>query len=129
MLTLTLGNIDQHSDIHIHDAEIGDLLCDYQEHSVTVDLKLFRNNTTEKVRLEFEIVKYLSVSIYESWGNGIYIVEMNIEHENLDATRFLGIQGLGNCFLTTLLLNSGDRIEVLSEVLKYIDPPNAQLQK
>lgn len=53
------------------------------------------------------------------WGAGIYINEINISDDIDIIYRLDGYQNNGECFCLSILLNSGDGINVLAEKVTY----------
>jgi len=119
MVRLTLSNVNEYKNVHLHDAKLGNILCDYCGHLVAIDFELRQNGIMRKARLEFEKVKSLTVGISEPWGESPYVFELIAESGDASLNNIEDTRGINRCFLTTLLLNSGDRIKVVSEVLKH----------
>lgn len=102
-----LGELD------LHDGEIKDMYCCYDQRKVEIPIILNSPNINRKrSKLEFTGVFKFSISMLEPWGPGFYINEIkitNYEDSNMGAL---------NCLI---LLNSGDEISVISnKIIHYI---------
>jgi hypothetical protein len=59
------------------------------------------------------------MSFVHPWGDGISIISFDVRKGlSINIKPLNGID-ISNSFLTEFILNSGDKIEVVSEVLKY----------
>ncbi len=88
--------------VDFHDAKLGIILCNYDQHKVIINFFLENSNyLNKKVDMYFIDVDKLEVNILEPWGAGMYVNEILIEEkDNLK---------------TKILLNSGDEILVSSK--------------
>lgn len=92
--------------IPLHDAELRELICNYDQHLVFIPVKInIPGKRPFNAELRFEDVLNLSIGLFEPWGPGIYIHEVSYKID-------------GNINFT-ILLNSGDKIEITGENLKY----------
>jgi len=110
-------------DINLHDAEITKIYCDYDMHRIEIPLKLcnFYNNCKKEVLLIFEDVHYIDVSFYEPWGAGIYINEVKINDGSGIINRLDEYKSNKECFCLSILLNSGDKINILASRVIYLE--------
>ncbi|HEY8401848.1 MAG TPA: hypothetical protein VIK89_11320 [Cytophagaceae bacterium] len=103
----------------LHDAEVTQILCDYDQHKIILPIK---KNISQDINAEivFENVIYFDMSFYEPWGPGIYISEVRL-NENIDI-----LERLKECnsiskdyFQIVILLNSGDKINIIASNVVY----------
>jgi len=99
-----------------HDREVSQFIVDYANHCVQIPLKLHaKNGASEKTSMMFRNVKSLRMNIDEKWGPGIYIYEIVIK-DNITSN-----DNEGQAFSTTILLNSGDEIDIVCESIEICD--------
>ena len=109
-------------DLNLHDYEISDILCDYINQKVEIPIQLSNHqNKNKKAVLIFENVQYLDISLYEPWGAGIYINEVNVNDGTDIINRLNKYQFNKEYFCISFLLNSGDKINVLALKMTYLD--------
>jgi hypothetical protein len=113
------------SNIYLHDAKIGIVSIDHYYNKIVVEIdvseiKKIVNSKNNTIRLEFEKVKYISVSLFDEWGEAEYISGITLKDINMQDYNFKKLN-LDKCFNTNIQLTSGDNIVILSEVLKYFE--------
>lgn len=109
-MTFDIKNIANIEEIHLHDAKFECLTLDYDKHQVVISLN-------GNLRMYFNEVIYLESTIYEPWGEGIYVNEVkSIEYTE----RILEIgktRNISEYLFICILLNSGDTIKISSKKL------------
>lgn len=85
-----------------HDFELGDVIVDYRNKQIVLQLKEPR--ITHKLKLLG--VQHFQMKFAEPWGKGIYVVETDIEQE-------------GSICSMKMLLNSGDIVAVKFERVEF----------
>ncbi|SDO04602.1 hypothetical protein SAMN04487897_107181 [Paenibacillus sp. yr247] len=110
------------SDIDLHDAEVHEIFCNYTEHKIRVPLKL-HNPTRGKVEAElnFEDVLFVDISLCEPWGAGFYINEIIVSNDTMFISKFDDPEKYINSIHLTILLNSGDKINVVASKILYLE--------
>lgn len=107
-------------DVYLHDAEIDKITCDYYTHRIEIPVKLGeKKNCGKKAVLIFEGVQYVDISLNEPWGSGIYINEVSVIDGTEITNRLVDYQPNKECFCLRILLNSGDRINILNSKFIY----------
>lgn len=117
-MKITLRNIQEVEECHFHDFRLGDIVCDYFNHKVQLVLV---GEKEEKWKLTANGVRYFSIGIFETWGEGYYISEVSTFIERLDEIVKLDKEQVieETEFVFEMLLNSGDRILILSKELEW----------
>jgi hypothetical protein len=124
METIRLENIEEIKTIYIHDSKIINVDCDYNNQLIklmldTLGVKGLGDKGIKYATLEFNYTKYIFMSFVHPWGDGISIISFDARKGlSINIKPLNGID-ISNSFLTEFILNSGDKIEVVSEVLKY----------
>ena len=124
---MTISTFNKHTiykiqDLNLHDAEIAKITCDYNMHRIEIPVKLCRdNNSYKEAVIIFEDVQYADISFYEPWGAGIYINEVNVNDGTDIINRLVEYQRNSESFCLSILLNSGDRINILTSKVIYSD--------
>jgi len=122
ILTFNKHTIYKIQDLNLHDAEIAKITCDYNMHRIEIPVKLCRdNNSYKEAVIIFEDVQYADISFYEPWGAGIYINEVNVNDGTDIINRLVEYQRNSESFCLSILLNSGDRINILTSKVIYSD--------
>lgn len=122
---MTISTFNKHTiykiqDLNLHDAEIAKITCDYNMHRIEIPVKLCRdNNSYKEAVIIFEDVQYADISFYEPWGAGIYINEVNVNDGTDIINRLVEYQRNSESFCLSILLNSGDRINILTSKVIY----------
>ena len=107
-------------DLNLHDAEISKVTCDYNMHRIEIPVKFRKyNNSYKKIIIILEDVQYADISFYEPWGAGIYINEVNANDGTDIINRLDDYQSNNKSFCLSILLNSGDRINILTSKVIY----------
>jgi hypothetical protein len=107
-------------DFNLHDAEVAKVTCDYNMHRIEIPLKLYKcNNSVKEVTITCEDVQYADISFYEPWGAGIYVDEVSINAGADIINRLVEYQSNNESFCLSILLNSGDRINILTSKVIY----------
>lgn len=124
---MTISTFNKHTiykiqDLNLHDAEIAKITCDYNMQRIEIPVKLCRdNNSYKEAVIIFEDVQYADISFYEPWGAGIYINEVNVNDGTDIINRLVEYQRNSESFCLSILLNSGDRINILTSKVIYSD--------
>ncbi|ABN54207.1 MAG TPA: hypothetical protein DEF39_11140 [Hungateiclostridium thermocellum] len=124
---MTISTFNKHTiykiqDLNLHDAEIAKITCDYNMHRIEIPVKLCRdNNSYKEAVIIFEDVQYADISFYEPWGAGIYINEVNVNDGTDIINRLVEYQRNSESFCLSILLNSDDRINILTSKVIYSD--------
>ena len=122
MSTLTFDKYTIHKiqDLNLHDAEITKVFCDYNMHRIEIPVRLYKGkNSYKEVLIIFEDVHYVDISFYEPWGAGIYINEVSINDGTDIINRLVDYQTNNESFCLSILLNSGDKINILTSKVIY----------
>lgn len=109
-LKININSLQNEDNINLHDAELKDIYCNYNEKVVNITFILhnfIQKNTP--INIQFFKVKELDVSIYEPWGGGFYINELTIENN----------QEMNENLKFLFLLNSGDKIIIIAKEMLY----------
>lgn len=96
--------IDGIKNINFHDAEILNINCDYINERANIKIKLSYENAI--VILECNKFKEIVVNNKSPWGEGFYVVYLDIQK--------------GNFIRIEILLNSGDKIYIEAESISLI---------
>jgi len=89
-------------------------------HRIEIPLKLYKcNNSVKEVTITCEDVQYADISFYEPWGAGIYVDEVSINDGADIINRLVEYQSNNESFCLSILLNSGDRINILTSKVIY----------
>lgn len=108
--------------LNLHDAEITKVFCDYEQKKVEIPLKLNINaDTGENAILLFEGVHYMEISLHEPWGAGIYLNEVSVSGCTNISSHLNNCQPDDNCFCISILLNSGDKINIIALKVVYCE--------
>jgi hypothetical protein len=104
MIKINKNNFEFLGELYLHDMELSDIMIDYKAHLANI---ILLSNSNDKNNLQFEGLKQFSIGIFENWGEGMYINEI------------INSIVKDNYISTIILLNSGDKIEILSKEVKY----------
>jgi len=117
-MIITANNIEALEALDLHDTELLEIAIDYAAHKANISLK---NEHGNKYILLFERMQYCSITGFEPWGEGMYVSEINgtLNCANLIAKLCNDYVIHEDSFMTMILLNSGDKIEILSGELNY----------
>jgi len=112
------SNLETLNEIYLHDMELFDINIDYAGHKVEIHLYDEQKN---KHKMIFEHMQYFLISGFEPWGEGMYVNEVK--------TITTGIENLiktdgeydvnADAFMMEMLLNSGDKINIISNKIQY----------
>lgn len=106
MIIFTKEKIEEIQNINFHDAEISRIICDYD--AGTLEMPIIMDDTHQyPALLNFDNIVYMEVNHKESWGSGCYISTLGIENAE------------GEYFKVSILLNSGDEINVIAAKMIY----------
>lgn len=120
ILTFDKHTIHKIQDLNLHDAEIVKVSCDYNMHRIEIPVKLYKcNNNCKEAVIIFEGVHYADISFYEPWGAGMYVNEVSVNDGTDIINRLVDYQTNNECFCLGILLNSGDKINILSSKVMY----------
>lgn len=104
-------NIDLLRNLNLHDAEVSDITCNYLNHQVDIPLKLHIPNVEPaEAIIKFDDVLRTDISYCEPWGAGFYVFEVTADKVSEDGY-----------FQVSILLNSGDKINVVTSKMTYSD--------
>ena len=99
--------------MYLHDAEISDVCINYVDHIVVIPLKLNRPISGGFfAELLFSDIKQVNIDIYEPWGSGFYINNINIER----------IKEMKDYLKIIIQMNSGDAICIVAKEVIYSEP-------
>lgn len=118
-MTFDKYTIHKIEDINLHDAEIVKVLCDYNMRRIEIPVKQCENNNYKEVVIICEDVQYADISFYEPWGAGIYVNEVSVNDGTDIINRLVDYKANNGSFCLSLLLNSGDRINILTSRVIY----------
>lgn len=115
MIIIEDFNKDLIGQLDLHDAEVSDVICNYANRLVKMPVILHSpNKDNVKALLEFKQVSFMDISFIEPWGAGYYINEITTNvippHDSLAGS-----------FSLEILLNSGDKIRVVTQKLIYTE--------
>lgn len=100
--------------LDLHDAEIGEMICNYCSKTVRLSMVLHcRGKENVKAKLYFEGVSNIVMGLLEPWGEGFYVNEATTGPVSQEAPE--------GSFAVTLLLNSGDKIELTTRTVTYTE--------
>jgi hypothetical protein len=107
MLQFSIYNFKEIEQIYIHDSELKGILVDYANKEVRVNLlsAQIKDIPQKQVEFIFHKVSYVHVPMNEPWGSGVNLHSLSVVLEN-------------TLIKTTLVLNSGDEITCLAELVK-----------
>lgn len=99
--------------LDLHDAELRDVYCSYDKHEIEIPVIIDApGKRNVKSKMGFFGVCNFSISFLEPWGQGVYINEIKILEGEGEFTKKLCCE---------LLLNSGDKITIISDEIKYLE--------
>jgi hypothetical protein len=124
MIIINLKNIIESKSIYIHDSVIKSVVCDYINQTVKVGLDVtgvsgLGESGIKTAIIEFNKVKTESLSFFHPWGKGIWIASLEINRNIPKIINLPKGDDLTNSFLTTFILTSGDKLEIVAESLKF----------
>ena len=106
MIVFSKREIENIQNINFHDAKVSKIICDYD--AGTVEMPVIMDNTHRYAALlRFENILHIEVNHKEPWGAGCYISSLDV----YDAE--------GNYFKVTILLNSGDEVNIITSIMIY----------
>ncbi len=121
-MTFNKNTIHKIQDLYLHDAEITNVSCDYNMHRIEVPIKFCEcNNEYIEAIIICEGVQYIDFSFYEPWGAGIYVSELSANDGNDIIDRLVEYQTNNESFCLSILLNSGDRMNILTTKVIYTE--------
>ena len=107
-------------ELYLHDAEITKVSCDYNMRRIEVPIKFCEcGNEYKEAIIICEGVQYIDFSFYEPWGAGIYVSEISANDGTDIIDRLVDYQTNNESFCLSILLNSGDRINILTSKVVY----------
>lgn len=100
--------------------ELSNINVDYYRHRVEVVLV----EREKKYIIIFDCVQMFSVEIFEPWGSGVYVSEVRVITSDIEELVKLNKESVidEEAFLIEILLNSGDKISIISTAINYIVP-------
>jgi hypothetical protein len=111
-IELNYMNISEVSQLPVDDAELLNIICDYQNYEVHIHLRLDSPGKKDiNAQLSLFGVKLLNIPIDEPWGVGKYLNEVTGDAKEPRDENLL--------FNLKVLLNSGDEILVIAKGLLY----------
>jgi hypothetical protein len=107
LLEFSINNHKEIEQLYVHDSELKEIVVDYANKEVRVNLLTAQINELPQKQVEFIFQKVTDVHVpmNEPWGSGFYLHSILVEEAN---TRIK----------TTLELNSGDEITCIAELVK-----------
>ena len=102
--------------LKLHDARVKKVVCDYDQHKIYIPIKLEQ----KKLELLFEEVMYLKMGLSEPWGAGIYIYKTAIHSDVKEILKQEYDDNMEKMTLYSLLLNSGDKFEIVAKNVKIL---------
>lgn len=107
MLQFDINNYKEIKQLYLHDSELKEVKVDYINKEVRVNLLTakIKGLPQKQVRFIFRGVTDFHVPINEPWGSGFYLHSITVEEEN-------------NLIKTTFMLNSGDEISCVAQLVK-----------
>ncbi|KRQ86778.1 hypothetical protein ABG79_01269 [Caloramator mitchellensis] len=120
-MEITKKTKDRLRKLYLHDGEIKKIICDYDQHMIIIPISfIMKNNDKKFIELILDNVYYFDISMYEPWGEGIYISDIMINDDSLISSRFEGRECIDNdCFEFIIILNSGDKIRIITSKVTY----------
>jgi len=118
-MTISKKNIIDFNDVYVHDFELKNINIDYFNYKVKISLYCELEGEKE---FNFNSLNFFSISRLEPWGAGMYVSEI-IAFTDYDKTGIDLEDGVimdADIFMTELLLNSGDKIRILSKELQIL---------
>ncbi|NHM33613.1 hypothetical protein [Neobacillus terrae] len=111
-LSIKFNNLtNEANNLDLHDAELRDIYCSYDLHEIEIPVIIDTPKKRQiKSKLKFIGVLNFNLSFLEPWGPGIYINEMKISEGEGNFNKNI------NC---EILLNSGDKIKIISSEIIY----------
>jgi hypothetical protein len=113
-MVVTLKNVELISELQLHDMELLDIKISYFNHSVEIFLRPPQGNDHT---LMFNRIQSFSIEAFEPWGEGIYLNKIDVKTPCQDV--FADNVVAEEAFLIEILLNSGDKIKILSSEMHF----------
>lgn len=144
-MIITKNNIDKISELNLHDSELNEIICKYDEYKIIIPIKHYY--LKKDMLLVFEDVLYSQISYYKLWGNGNYIFQCEINEDDVlieqlkdmqvkelrqplvTWSKLIECENLEDFFSLTLLLNSGDKINIISRKLSFNEINSAEIKE
>ena len=98
--------IEEIKSINFHDAKISKIICDYDEGTVEMPI-IMDDKHQYAALLKFENIVHIEVARKEPWGPGCYISTFDVNETD------------GDYFKVSILLNSGDEVNVTASKMIY----------
>ena len=118
-MALLIDNAAAVDRLHLHDMGLLDIRISYAEHLVELQLCEVEQSVRTVHRLLFEQMHRFSITAHEPWGAGVYVHEIKATPCR-DGSQSESEGRLDNAaFVTELLLNSGDVIQIVSSRIHY----------
>jgi len=111
-------NIESIKELYLHDMKLLDIKIEYCNHNAMI--LLCDEPKKKNHRLLFKHIQSFSIERFEPWGEGVYLSQVTIADANIEEMIKIDEESLvdKNAFLVEILINSGDKIKILSsEVL------------
>ncbi len=115
-MALLIDNAAAVGQLSLHDMELLDIKISYAEHLAELQLCEVEQSRRTTHRLIFEQMQRFSITADEPWGAGMYVHEIKAAPCQDDSQS----ESDGAAFVTELLLNSGDVIQVVSSRIHYL---------
>jgi len=106
MIVINKQTKDQIYNLGLHDAKLLKIVCDYKEGTVEIPIIMSEKHRYDAL-LKFENILHIEVNRKEPWGAGMYIFEANVDDVE------------GEYFRVSLLLNSGDEVNIIASKMIY----------
>jgi len=118
-MIINLKDIELINHIYLHDMKLLDISIDYAGHKVNIILFDEQEKTHTLI---FDNMQNFSINRFEPWGEGAYVNEIKAITSCLDKVIDIGNECVidNEAFVTEVLLNSGDKIEILSTQIQFI---------
>ena len=119
MIMITSSNLETLNELYLHDMELLDIKVDYFGHKVEVHLCDEQKNKHDMI---FEHMQYFLLTEFEPWGEGMYISEVKSTTTGIESLVKMADDCIINtdAFMTEVILNSGDKIAIISSKIQYI---------
>jgi hypothetical protein len=117
-MTINLKNIELINELYLHDMELMDIKINYFSHITEIFLNSPKDGNHVLI---FKHMQSFTIEVFEPWGEGSYINEISVIapcHGNLININNEQVITTGS-FLTEILINSGDKIRILSTELIF----------
>jgi hypothetical protein len=117
----SIKDFEEIGNICFHDAELRLIITDYYKHKVECPLVIYPiGQKSFHALLRFIDIVHIDVDIFEPWGSGFYINDVDFKPNKNDSVIVFDRIDEGY-FTFKILLNSGDWISVIAKQLIYIE--------